>query len=161
MHFLNAQLWPFLGGAVILTAIAAGCGGKAPPPEFMDHLVPVVGKVTMNGQPLGGATVTFHPADSRSLAVTAYGATNPDGTYEMTTIAVGHGPQEGAVEGDYVVTISKIAMQDGSPIPAEMTEADAEAEGAREVVPPQYSQLDHSRLKAQVASGSGVHDFDL
>lgn len=161
MHFLNAPPWRFLGSVAALCVIGGGCGGNAPTPEFMEHLVPVTGKVTMNNQPLGGATVTFHPADSRSLAVTAYGATNPDGTYEMKTVAVGHGPQEGAVEGDYVVTISKIAMQDGSPIPVGMSEADAEAEGAREVVPPQYSQPDRSRLKAQVARDSGSHDFDL
>ena len=151
---------PF-GLAILVLVVSAGCSGGNALPDFVEHLAPAQGKVTMKGKPLEGAMVTFHPADPNSRAMAAYGNTDATGAYEMKTIAVGHGPQLGAVEGEYVVTISKIAMKDGSPIPPDMSDADAEAEGAREVIPPQYNRPERSQLKARVAKEAAQLDFSL
>ena len=150
-----------LVGLVATICVLAGCSSEKPMPDFVEHLVPTQGKITMKGKPLEGAVVAFHPADSTSDAIPAFGGTDATGAYELKTMAVGHGPQPGVVVGNYIVTISKIAMKDGSPIPADMTTADAEAEGARQVVPARYTDPERSPLKAQVVTGGTSHDFGL
>jgi len=46
----------FAFALLAVVIVLAGCGGGGP------DLVPVKGKVTYKGQPLSGASVTFHPA---------------------------------------------------------------------------------------------------
>src|SRR5262249_58322349 len=59
------------------------------------------GIVTVNGQPLAGATVTFHPAEEGRRP--ASGRTDDDGTFELTTFH----PGDGALPGTYKITVSK------------------------------------------------------
>lgn len=160
MRLANTQPLRLLG-LIAMISVVAGCSGGKPMPDFVEHLVPTQGKVTMKGKPLEGAVVAFHPADSTSEAIPAFGGTDAAGAYELKTMAVGHGPQPGVVAGNYIVTISKIVMKDGSPIPADMTTADAEAEGAREVIPARFTNPERSPLKTQVANGDASLDFDL
>jgi uncharacterized protein (TIGR03067 family) len=64
-------------------------------------LAPVVGKVTLNGQPLAKATVEFVPLDKGGQR--AMGTTDENGDYKLTT----GGKKEGVVPGKYRVVISK------------------------------------------------------
>jgi hypothetical protein len=89
-----------LGWVLISTLLSslAGCGGNQPPP-----VVPVSGRITLDGKPLSNAEVNFAPlADSRFPCSVA--RTDEQGRYSLhlsqdTT-------REGAVTGDHRVVIS-------------------------------------------------------
>ena len=57
----------YFGVGVLATALLVGCGGYSGPP-----LAVTKGKVTMDGSPVAGATVTMFAED---MAVTASGVT--------------------------------------------------------------------------------------
>lgn len=106
----------------------AGCssGGPAPP-----KLVPVAGKVMLDGAPLAGASVIFVPKD-QTKGTGGTGITDAEGKYEAR-----HQSNKVGIEpGTYAVIFSKIAMPDGSPIPPGKNAADV---GATEVLPQQLS----------------------
>lgn len=84
----------WLGLAVLL----AGCGGGPARPAA----VPAKGKVSLKGQPVGGALVVFHPkAPGREQAEKPFATTKDDGTFALTVYEEG----DGAPEGDYGVTV--------------------------------------------------------
>lgn len=62
----------------ILSLNLSGCGATSDQPE----LGLVTGTVTLDGQPLNGIEVVFHPDNGRP----ARGKTDPDGKYELTYI---------------------------------------------------------------------------
>jgi hypothetical protein len=71
-----------------------GCSGDG-------KLNAVKGKVTYKGEALAGALVSFHPKGKTDLQTeVSTGFTKEDGTFEVKT-----GQKDGAVAGDYVVTI--------------------------------------------------------
>lgn len=151
-----------IGGAVIALAVnLSGCGGaKTEAPAYMSRIVPVSGTVTFNGEPLADATILFEPEQTGEME-SAAGATDAEGKYELKTIVVGQGPQMGAVPGAYRVVVTKFVMPDGSKAPSDMSDADAEAEGARELIPERYSDFGSTTLTADVPEGGGTVDFDL
>jgi hypothetical protein len=56
----------------------------------------------MDGKPLGGALVIFHPRDDRSPQATrSYAKTEPDGSFALST----YSPGDGAPAGHYIVTV--------------------------------------------------------
>jgi hypothetical protein len=79
-----------LGGLVLLSA--AGCGDSGP------ELVPVVGKVTIDGQPATEGAVTYRHASTGAFE--ASGLIQPDGTYKLM-----RKDQEGAQAGQYRVVV--------------------------------------------------------
>ncbi len=146
---------------LLLTAILiSGCGSSVEIPEYAAELIPVTGIVTANGQPVTGANVIFHPEGSGN-SQTAYGRTDAEGRYTLTTPIAGLSleQQAGAVAGAYKVTVSRIARPDGSPIAEGVTEADAMAEGARETVPPMLT--DPSRSPITMSVDGSRSDYDL
>jgi hypothetical protein len=89
-----------LGLAVVL---AAGCGSK--------RFAPVSGTVTMDGQPLVGATVTFSPVPpegSTEAGDSSLGKTNEKGEYTLKSVK-----KSGAQVGKHRVSISLVAQQVG------------------------------------------------
>jgi hypothetical protein len=90
-----------LGLALVL---ALGCGGN--------RFVPVSGKVTLNGRPLVGATVSFQPVapeGSREAGMGSTGKTDANGEYTLKA-ATG---QDGAWVGKHRVMISLLNPQVG------------------------------------------------
>ncbi|MCC6510820.1 MAG: carboxypeptidase regulatory-like domain-containing protein [Pirellulaceae bacterium] len=78
--------------------VIAGCGGGAERP------VSAGGKVSFKGKPVEGALVTFMAkGDGRS----ATAKTEADGTFKLTTVT----PNDGALPGEYTVTIAKVEMK--------------------------------------------------
>ena len=65
--------------AVLAVAGFAGCGSE----ESRVKLVPVSGKVTLNGKPLANATVTYMPDKSNAYSTPATDSTGPEGNYMM------------------------------------------------------------------------------
>jgi hypothetical protein len=83
----------------LLGAAAAGCGGGT-------KMYPVEGTVTLDGQPLEGAVVTFTSSDGNAVAT---GVTSASGKFKLLS-----GGQEGAKAGTYKVTVNKTAVKDSA-----------------------------------------------
>ena len=86
---------------LLLTLAAAGCGGgsKGIPTNYVE------GFVTLDGSPVEGAHVTFIP--SAADGKTAGGYADVTGKYTLTSDD--GEPQKGALEGEYKVTVVKMA----------------------------------------------------
>ena len=154
--------WLLLGAAVFL----AGCpkGGSSL------GTVPVRGRVTLDGAPLPGATVTFSPKSPEGR--TAAGMTNENGEFILTTIRAG----DGAVPGEYGVAITKPVatgpvedprVRGGALTPEQMAQireqakAKAGAEGGS-AIPKKYTSPATSGLTATVKRGDkNEFTFDL
>ena len=80
----------------VLLAVAAGCGDSGPP------LVPVAGTVTLNGEPIQGATLSFAPDPTNKFGRPARGVSGPQGKYKSTTSG-----RPGVVPGKYLVVVSQ------------------------------------------------------
>jgi len=141
----------------------AGCGGKGAL-SFMSNAVPATGRVTVEGKPLPGANIRFVPTIGSTGGREATAITDESGAYEMSTLAPGVPPDQskGVIPGEYVVAISRVAMPDGGPPPADIIdENDAIAKGLKQYVPAQYTNPERSPLKITVASPKTEKNFDL
>ncbi|WP_232100768.1 Ig-like domain-containing protein [Gimesia fumaroli] len=119
-----------------------GCGGGSDTPP----LGQVSGTVTLDGQPLEQAQVTFQPENGRA----SIGETDSEGNYELSYT----GTTSGALLGAHQVVI----------ISAVEAYSDESGEGkdrkARpELLPAKYNSK--TTLKADVKSGSNQIDFPL
>jgi len=91
---IGLQLLLLLAACLILT----GCETS---------VVPVSGRVTLNGKPLAGAVITFQPRSggsaANSPAAGSVGRTDEDGRYSLRLIEP---DQPGAAIGEHTITIS-------------------------------------------------------
>lgn len=118
-----------------------GCGEDATV-EGRPETVPVTGVVTLAGTPVEGASVTFHSAAAQDAAhPSAVGQTDDEGRFELTSFV----PQDGAVPGEYTVTISKydVAISGGG-------ESSNPSEESADYVPPTPQQVAASTPKNQL-----------
>jgi hypothetical protein len=134
----------------------------------------VEGVVTLDGEPLEGATVTFVPV-SAGQGMSATGLTDAQGKYTLT--AVGGGEVEatagaGTLPGEYHVGVVKLEME--SPPDDEITEEEAKARGVEDepseklaepkithIVPQKYNDPRKSGLKATVQEGDNSIPIEL
>lgn len=138
--------------SMLLVVMTAGCGGgvEAKP---LPKTVPVSGIVTLNGQPLVSATVTFIP-EGQTKGIECQGITDESGQYALKQQ---HG-SEGAPPGNYKVIISRLLRGDGTPLPKE----GAGAGGiATETLSRRYSDITKTKLTAVVPQEGGEFKFDL
>ncbi len=127
----------------ILTAvsflIATGCN--------QSNLVEVTGKVTYQGKPVTGGTISFIAADKPA----AYSDLDAEGGYSLHT----EKPGDGATPGAYKVIV--VAMQDQSGLLPEQRAALPPP-----TVPIKYTSLATTDLNADVKPGEkNKLDFDL
>jgi hypothetical protein len=124
--FLSA----FWISAMACSLAAAGCGRQ----PAIDTL-PVEGIVTLDGQPLAGATVTFIPVQE-GAGVSATGTTDSSGKYLLTAVGAGLGAEPGAgtSPGEYYIGVVKDAFPD-----------DPEARQERDVLALQSSSGDATK----------------
>jgi hypothetical protein len=78
---------------VLVAALAAASCGNGP--------VPVRGRVTLDGTPVAGATVTFVPVGPRGHPASA--PTDANGVFRLTTFK----QEDGALRGEYKVIVTK------------------------------------------------------
>ena len=78
--------FPALAGLSLVVVVLTGCGSGGL------ELAPVEGVVTLDGTPLEGATVLFHPAEGGKPAT---GTTDAEGKFTLTTRNFGEGAQVG------------------------------------------------------------------
>jgi hypothetical protein len=116
----------------LLFALLAGCGERGP------SLANVSGTVTLDGQPLPNARVTFYPVSGIREST---GLTDPSGKYELIYLRDTHG----AALGDHVVRIHKQAIEEGVAAPSPL--------------PLKYNE--ESELTTIVVSGQNTCDFSL
>lgn len=145
---------------VVIGLLATGC---APPEVERPDTTGVTGTVTLNGEPVEAATVTF-VADGEGQD--AIGRTDANGKYTLTTF----GGSDGAIAGEYKVKIAKYtdmaadttsgeAGEDGEGGYIEPNENDT---GEQEnVLPAKYADEKTSELTASVSAGATSFDFDL
>jgi hypothetical protein len=85
--------------ATLSTLAVLGCAGK-------DRLFKLEGVVTLDGQPVQGAIVSFLPDEKGGRF--AVGTTAQDGSFRLTT----YRKDDGALPGDYRVTVTLIPDDD-------------------------------------------------
>ncbi len=142
MHSSTAQYKnAALLGLVTLLGTVLGCGGGL-------ELAPASGKVTLDGQPLADAAVTFVPVEGGPVAS---GVTDEQGNFSVNTTN-----KPGAVPGEHHVTVTKQIVtgvnEDGTIAPGGIQ--------TEWIVPQQYSKPDTSGLTATVGEQQ-EHTFDL
>lgn len=125
---LSARIACRFASLLVGVAFLVGCGGE----QFGN----VSGKVTLDGQPLAGATVEFSPEGGSP----AYGVTDEQGRYTLLFSA----DQKGAAVGNQRVRI--FSFNEGRP-------------REKERVPVKYNR--QSELVRDVKRGQQTFDFDL
>jgi hypothetical protein len=134
---------------LLLPLSLIGCD-RGPP---MPKQYPVTGAVTLDGKPLDSAGIMFLPR-GETRGTGALGMTDAEGKYTLKTDYGG----PGAPEGEYAVTISRVANRDGTPYVPKPDVAEA---GERETLPGHYSDSMKTVLTATVPAGGGTINFQL
>lgn len=143
-----------------LLVVAAGCAGPnaeestTDGPDF-SNLAPVSGVITLNGEPLGGAVVTFLPPRWSP----GVGETNAKGEYTLTSSG-----RPGVAPGDYKVAISLLLSAEGVSQGVAVRSSLAQPPSmltAKEFLPREYADLSRSKLTAHVDQKGGNFDFDV
>ena len=104
MQIHSNSRWLSLGLVLCVCGLVNGCVKAKPPWE---KVYPAIGVAQLDGQPLGGATLTLIPED-RSVpdTVRPTATTNWDGTFELGTYATG----DGAPAGKYKVIVVRFPV---------------------------------------------------
>lgn len=134
---LGTRNWTVVAGLLAVISLA-GCGGKNDKPP----LGKVKGKVTLDGQPLADANVSFAPTEGGR---TSTAVTQSDGTYELNY----NTKDKGAKVGKHAIRVSTF-VQGGD-------EKDS-PKGVPEKVPKKY---DKEPITKDVAAGENVIDIEL
>ena len=159
-YLLRAFKNGFVVGMLSLFTVV-GCGGTKGP-----SVAVVSGTVMLDGEPLDGASVVFHPTSPSGLA--GSGKTTTDGTFGLTTFRAT--PGAGAAPGEYVVTISKEEWpefkepEDDDPdYERKMAQVEAAMDRAKPtyVTPQAYGDEETSGLTATVGTGENKMVFEL
>jgi hypothetical protein len=109
---------------------------------------PAVGRVTLDGQPLAGATVTLHKLNAATEKYTNVcdGLTDVNGTFKLST----YGRFDGCPAGEYVVTVVRTGRG----------YSDGETK-EKSTIPEKYATPGKSMLKAAVRQGTNELNLDL
>lgn len=135
-----------VGGVLVLTSLLClGCGDSGPDRGYVE------GTVTMDGEPLPDAVVTFQPEDTGRPS---YGRTDENGEYELQYTS----DKKGALVGSHRVSIST-HERGGSAEGGYGADEAGGAKGSPEKVPAQYNY--DTELRETVESGNNTIDFEL
>jgi hypothetical protein len=134
---------------VLPMPLVAGCGSKGP------LRVPVKGTVTLDGTPLAAAVVKYVPI-SQVAGNGGHGRTGSKGYYKVVT----YQGKKGLPPGDYLVTIEKRVMPDGSDYPFHADQW-PDVSVTRQILPAKYASPRNSVLKPTVTKSTAKYDFPL
>ena len=133
---------------ILTTVFLIGCGtggGLA--------TVKVTGTVTLDGEPVAGASVRFSPK-TEGQGHPGSARTDAKGFYQLST-ALGK-DNAGTTPGDYLVAISKVEVDPNAPPPKP-----GFSEQTRSLIPVRYAQTSTSELTATVENKPNVINFEL
>jgi hypothetical protein len=133
---------------IFTTVFLIGCGGGGLATNK------VTGTVTVDGEPLANASITFTPK-TQGVGHPGYGTTDEKGVYLLQT---SQGQAEaGTTPGDYLVAIRKSEVDPDAPPPAP-----GYPPVTRSVIPVRYAQTSTSGLVATVENKrSNEINFEL
>jgi len=137
--------------AVVFLACSLGCGGSS-------NIGEVTGVLTLEGEPLANARVTFYPAVGRA----SQGISDSSGRYELKYLR----KQKGAVVGEHRVTVSTevpdVVDYRGETAGQSGDEANETIiKGEREGLKKKYYDRDTTELRATVVPGYNEFNYDL
>lgn len=134
----STPAWIGLLGLCLAACLTTGCSGDA---SDAPELGSVRGQVTLDGDPLADAEITFQPAEGRPSMAT----TDENGLYELMYIT-----EPGAKIGEHTVKISKKEF---------VKDAQGEIVSAKELLPAKYNT--QSTLNREVKAGDNSINFEL
>ena len=112
------------------------------------------GKVMYQGKPLEGALVLYHPVSGET---SAYGRTDPNGKFLLTTFE----QDDGAPEGPYKVVVTKMEYE-VKPTAYDSPDEKAVARIPKPLLPAKYSKKETTDLTAEVvADGDNEAVFEI
>ena len=144
--------------AASMLALLSGCGDGL-------GVSPVTGTISLDGNPIAGATVTFQPLDG-GTGMPAVGRTDDSGKYSVTDMraeAIG----SGAAPGEYKVGVMWYEPGSTDTIAAEGSSDAAQGGankpvGGKSLLPMAYQNANTSGLTASVKAGTENNfDFNL
>ena len=127
-------LWVFLVSFVFLLP---GCGPDGP------NMAKVVGRITVDGEPLADATVAFAPESGQRVASAL---TDSTGQFELGTFT----PDDGAIVGNHRITVSARGPRRPAPGFANATSSLAPTIPGLPLIPEHYFDAGTSGLTAEV-----------
>ena len=135
---------------VVAAFVIAGCGEGDDRPAR----IPATGQVLYQGKPVEGAHVAFRGSGDQTPAV---GTTDAEGKFTLSTFD----QEDGAIPGEYAVTVSKIVTVGGTggdtSMEAMAAKSDKNAPQSRNELPQQYADPAQTPLKASVTEGGENH----
>jgi hypothetical protein len=138
---------------VALPGLLSGCGG--PPAAGYGDLVAAHGRVTLDGEPLAGAVVTFTGDDGQF----AYGLTDESGRYALQVDSATKGVTPGRKTVRVSTTARVLGLNSDEEGGAESTERGGKKRAKRDRVPARYHA--DSDLTVLVTLDRSTYDFDL
>ncbi len=162
---LRTLAWFWMGLAASFAGLA-GCGGQ---PTLNTEYVE--GVVTLDGQPVPEATVTFEPVTDGQGA-SATGMTNQQGVYKLTATVTGELAavhEGGTLPGEYHVGVVKTIVEtpmseeeaEQAGVPYVPTNEYASAPKTTFVVPQKYNNPRESGIQVTVESGRNTIPLEL
>ena len=135
---------------VVCFFLLTGCGSPKNPRA--KDLVPGTGNITVNGEPLIGAMISFIPAEDNQFATQSVAMSDVKGYFEATTFT----SSDGIHPGNYIVTV--ICDEDTGPRPSAEAIAEMEAQGkpissgdtTRSQIPVRYNSPQTSGLTLEI-----------
>ncbi|MEZ6131032.1 MAG: carboxypeptidase-like regulatory domain-containing protein [Planctomycetaceae bacterium] len=121
----------------------SGCGGGRP------SLVPAVGTVTLNGEPLEGARVGLMPVGIEGYERPSTATTDAQGNFTIGT----YGKNDGVPQGTYTVTVVKKEL--ASKLPKDFNSEDLTDAGPvkyKWITPMLYGDPESSGLTVEITS---------
>jgi hypothetical protein len=147
--------------AALLAALPTGCSSDGPP------LVPVNGRLTLDGKPLAGKTIKFLPEGS-TPGQGAGATTNAAGEYTLLAARPGATRDEpGAPPGTYRVVVVEPMFPVDPPVQDANDPNAAPAIGLpappkkKQEIPAAYTKPETTPLRVEVLKGGGAIDLPL
>jgi len=113
----------------------SGCGSSG------DRLVPVSGRVLVDGKPAAGAAIVFHPADAAN-GTHPVAQADANGDFRLTTIRSG----DGAAPGAYRVTLTWYVS------PPRKKGLEGEESPVRNLIPDKYARSESTPISTTIHS---------
>ena len=140
----------FLLLPLLVFVLASGCDkGRGLPVHYVE------GIVTLDGEPLEEANITFVPKSESNDIEAAAGRTDAKGKYTLTSM--NGDPGKGALAGEYVVLVSKLINLS----PPGFNPSDPIPPPTKRVTPIVYNDRTKSPFNASVVKGKNKFDFEL
>ena len=116
-------------------------------------MLPVDGRVTIDGRPAAGVEVQFHRTGPQPPHTATPATTDAEGRFTMVT-----SNSRGILAGDYAVVFSQWAMPNGGPVSPDAKPGEV---GARQLLPQRYQSVEERVHTVTVSPNETHFEFAL